>query len=472
MEHPPARRYAGCATRARRNPLTDTPAEFIPPFPPRHPEKLPAWKLFMRARRNMLTLFSERSFAARHIRARMLRREFHLFNTPAAIHSVMVAQNDAFERKTPQMRHALEPLVGDGLIISDGLVWKERRRVVQAVTRPARMPALTPVMTGVAEETLAAWRTLPEGHRLDVMEEMGRFAAQTVTRAAFGLALGRDSAARVVAAFAAYQARIGNLDFASLLGLPDVLPRLNALLRWREVREIHGVVEGLIADVLDHGRGEDSLIAAMAEAPGMTREGFRNEALTLFLAGHETTANVMSWCWYLLSQAPWAEARLREEASAVLGGRAAGFDDLARLPYTRAVVEETLRLYPPIPILAREAQQDTEVEGIAVRRGSMVMVSPWVMHRHRAHWEAPDAFRPERFLPGAPPPVRHSYLPFSLGPRVCTGVQFGLYEAMICLASLAQHIRLRAEPGHVVMPVSRLTLRPGTSLPMRIAHLR
>jgi cytochrome P450 len=426
------------------------------------------WKLFLRARRNMLGIWSEASFDSAHIALRVLSRRVFVFNMPDAIQSVMIGQPEVFERKSPQMRHALEPLLGDGLLISDGLVWKERRRVVQSVTHPSRIASLTPVMTAVAEEYRDAWGALPDGAEVDMLEEMGRFTAEVIGRTIFGTAVGRRATSTVVEAFARYQARISNTDLTSMLGLPDWTPRLDGFLRRGEVQRIHRVVDGLIAEVLEAAGGELSLVAGMASHPGMTREAFRNEAITIFMAGHETTANVMTWVWYLLSQADWAEAALHEELARVLGGRAPVYEDLANLPYTRAVVEETLRLYPPIPMLAREAASDTEVTGVAVPRGSIVIVSPWVVHRHRAHWQDPDAFRPERFLPGAPAPIRFTYLPFALGPRICTGQHFGLYEAMIAVATLAQHFRPRLRPGHVAQAISRLSLRPGEHLPMHL----
>ena len=134
------------------------------------------------------------------------------------------------------------------------------------------------------------------------------------------------------------------------------------------------------------------------------------------------------------------------------------------------MVEEALRLYPPIPLLAREAQATAQLPGLTVQKGALAIVSPWLVHRHRDHWEAPDEFRPERFLPSAPPPPRHAYLPFSLGPRVCTGAHFGLHEATVALATLAGRFRLRAIPGRRAFPVARLTLRPGDSLPLALEH--
>ena len=186
------------------------------------------------------------------------------------------------------------------------------------------------------------------------------------------------------------------------------------------------------------------------------------------MAGHETTANTLAWVWYLLSQVPEAATRVAAEARAALGGRPATLTDLPALRFTQAVIEETLRLYPPVPVLAREASAEITLAGRTLPRGSLVLVVPWLLHRNPKLWPEPDTFRPERFLDGTPP--RYGYIPFSIGPRVCTGQQFGLTEAVLCLATLAQHVRLELRPGHVVVPISRLTLRPGAELPMQIRH--
>ncbi|WP_309139469.1 cytochrome P450 [Siccirubricoccus sp. G192] len=293
-----------------------------------------------------------------------------------------------------------------------------------------------------------------------------------ICRSVFGRTLGGDAARQVVGAFARYQRGSGVGGLLSLLGLPGGIGARARAWRLRgEVARIHAVLDRLVAAALAPGAAP-SLIRAMAEAalPGsgepLSPLAFRNEAATLFLAGHETTASTMAWAWFLLSQAPGAAARLRAEADAVLQGRAARFEDLPALPFARAVVEETLRLYPPIPLLARQAQQEVELAGRRVPKGAVVMAVPWLLHRHRALWEQPDHFRPERFLPGAPPRPRHAYIPFSLGPRVCTGAHFALAEAMICLATLAQRFAPRLAPGARVFPVCRLTLKPGETLPM------
>jgi cytochrome P450 len=197
----------------------------------------------------------------------------------------------------------------------------------------------------------------------------------------------------------------------------------------------------------------------------------RNEAAVIFMAGHETTANSLAWTWYLLSQAPEVEERLHTELAEVLGGRPPTLDDVPKLIYTRAVFEETVRLYPPVPLLARQALRDETIRGRPVPEGSLVMVVPWLLHRHRKFWGKPDHYIPQRFLPeNSQFRVRHAYLPFSVGPRICAGAAFGLTEAILCIATLAQRARLRLAPDAVVAPVCRLTLRPGDDLRMFVEY--
>lgn len=440
-------------------------ADFVPPFPFRSTVRQSLLTNIRKFRRNMLEVWLAGHYSADFFAFRMLRRTVFVCNSPQTVRQAFVENGQAFERKSPQMRHALEPLLGDGLFVSDGLVWKERRRAVAPVTHVSRLAGLTPVMSDVAGECSARWAALPEGAEIDALEEMAEMTAEIICRTLFGRTLGQEAARTVVRAFTGYQARIGQTALGAMLRLPEWWPRFLGIGVRGEVRRIHAVLDRLIANVLAE-TDEPSLVRAMAERGAMDPTALRNEAATLFMAGHETTANTLAWCWYLLSQAPWVEARLAEEARAVLGGRVADHGDVEHLPYARAVIEEALRLYPPVPVLAREAMEPAMIAGRNIPVGSLVLVIPWLLHRNPKLWEAPDAFRPERFL--GPPPQRYSYVPFSLGARVCTGQQFGLTEAVICLATLAQRFRLELRPGHAVMPVSRLTLRPGESLPMRV----
>jgi cytochrome P450 len=187
------------------------------------------------------------------------------------------------------------------------------------------------------------------------------------------------------------------------------------------------------------------------------------------MAGHETTANSLAWCWYLLSQAPDVEAKLHRELDSVLGGRTPTLADVPKLIYTRAVFDEALRLYPPVPILPREAVKDENFKGVHIEKGSLVLVVPWLLHRHKRLWDKPDHFIPERFLgENAKGISKFAYIPFSIGPRICAGMSVGLTEALLCLATLAQAFELRLQPGYEVMPLCRLTTRPAGGLPMTI----
>jgi cytochrome P450 len=186
------------------------------------------------------------------------------------------------------------------------------------------------------------------------------------------------------------------------------------------------------------------------------------------MAGHETTANALSWDWYLLDGCERSREKMYAEIDSVLQGRAPGFQDVANLPFTRAVFEETLRLYPPVPILSRQARAEDEIRGTKIKPGTIMLAVPWLLHRHEREWQAPEAFWPERFLPGTARPDKFLYIPFSVGPRVCLGLRFGLTEGVLCLATLAQRYRLRLPQDHKVEIECRLTLRPRGGLPMRL----
>jgi cytochrome P450 len=188
----------------------------------------------------------------------------------------------------------------------------------------------------------------------------------------------------------------------------------------------------------------------------------------LLMAGHETTANTLAWAWYLLSQDDATWRRLTQEVD-VLADAPASLQDVQHLTFTRAVIDETLRLYPPVPLQARRSAEARRIADRDVPANSIILLVPWLLHRHRLYWDQPDTFLPERFLPdGNGVPHRYAYVPFSIGPRICTGAAFALTETVLCLATLARQFRPVLRQGHEVMPVCRLSLRPGTSLPMQM----
>ena len=444
---------------------------FLPPYPPRPTTKLPVLELLRRGRRNLLAIFDERAFSQQMMVVQVLSRKVFICNSPDTVRHAFVTGNAAFERKSPQMRNALRPLLGDGLFISDGETWRARRRIVGPIIHGSRMPDFAPLMVEAAVECRDRWAMQD---RVDALSEMAHLTAEIICRTIFGRALGREAASEVVQGFAEYQRVVGQIDILSLIGVPEWFPRLpNPALR-HSVQRIGRTLDDIIAAYRARAAdAEPSVIGMLLDAKDETgaplsNEALRNEAAVIFMAGHETTANCLAWAWYLLSQAPEVEAALHAELDTVLEGRVPQPADLPRLPYTRAVIDEVLRLYPPVPVLAREASETEALRGRRVPAGSLVMVVPWLLHRHRGYWDRPDHFIPERFMPGAVPPDKFVYVPFSTGPRVCAGLTFALTEAVLCLAVLAQRFSLRLLPDAAIEPVCRLTLRPGDQVPMSV----
>ncbi len=452
--------------------------DYVPPYPARPREPLSPLAALATARRNFLAVFEEKCFEYRFFSARVLNQQLSVCNSPDSVSQAFIAMHDSFERKTPQMRHALAPLLGDGLFISDGETWTQRRRIVAPIVHASRLQHFTPVMVNAAAETAERWSRLPASAPIDALREMATLTAQIICRAVFGPDLGREHAAAIVAAFSEYQRLVGQIDLINLLGLPDWVPRYHSWRVRRAARRIHDVLDHIIRQCEDRrASGEEAMIRLLLDArdpetgEALGRAALRNEAAVIFMAGHETTANSLAWTWFLLSQAPAAEERLHAELDEVLGGRLPVLEDVPRLAFTRAVFEEAIRLYPPVPLLGRQVLHDEVIRNRPVPAGSLLVVIPWLLHRHKHLWEKPDHFVPERFLPeNAGARQRYSYIPFSVGPRVCVGQAFGLTEAVLCVAILAQRVRLRLAPGAVVEPVCRLTLRPGDTLPMLIEH--
>lgn len=451
---------------------------FVPPFPPRLPAPPSTLKRLLIARRDFLEMWEDEAFDLEFSHSRMFLRQTFLCNSPESVQFAFSQKNASFQRKSPQMRYALAPLLGDGLFISDGATWKTRRKIVAPIVHISKVPEFAPVMVEAATEMRERWGATAQGATIDVLAESAKLTAEIICRTLFGRKLGEDYAGQIVRGFSNYQRAIGQIDLISFLGLPDWFPRWQSRRVHHNVEQIHAVLDEVVASARARaGMGEPSVINHLFEARDengapLDKEALRNEIAVLFMAGHETTANTLAWTWYLLSQAPEVEAKLHAELDSVLGDRPAGIADVPQLVYTRAILDEALRLYPPVPILPREAVQNEEFHGVRIPKGSLLFVVPWLLHRHRKLWELPDHFIPERFLPeNAAKISKFAYVPFSIGPRICAGANFGLTEAILCLATLAQKFQLRLKPGHVVKPVCRLTLRPESGLPMTV-HAR
>ncbi|MCF3933894.1 cytochrome P450 [Acuticoccus sp. M5D2P5] len=436
---------------------------------------------------DILRPFEAQAFKRPMTYRRILTRDVFVANSPEHVRDAFVTQHEAFQRKTPQMRSALAPLVGDGLFVSDGDLWKKRRLAIAPIVHTRHMRSFYPIMLEAALEWREHWAKEVDSGPVDILNEMGLLTAEIIARSVFGQRVGRKYTNDIVTNFARYQKYVGQTAIADMVHLPNWVPRFQRPEVGKSAGRIHTIIDQIMDEIIrdreaDAASGITSeeqqrcprhaMISQLFDAqedgkPAFDREAIRNEAMILFMAGHETTANTLAWVFYLLSQAEWARDKLDEEHRQVLGGRAPTYEDLGKLVYTRAVIEETLRLYPPVPLLGREAVCPGKLGDREVSEGSIVLVAPWLLHRNPNLWDRPDDFIPERFL-GEKRPGKYQYVPFSIGPRVCPGMQFALNEAITCLAVLRQAFDLRLVPGTRVHPSTRLTLRPGETLPMTV----
>jgi cytochrome P450 len=448
---------------------------FVPPYPKRHKQNISPLKSLLLARRDLLSIWTEDSFELELMSQKILKQHVFIANSPDLVKEIFVTRHQNYERKSPQMRRALEPLLGDGLFISDGETWAQRRKMQTHLFNAAHIKRYSTTMIDTTEEMVENWAKTTTGESLLVLPEMAKLTAEIISRALFGEKMGAEYASEVVDAFSDYQASVSQMAIPNFLGLPDWFPMIGSK-RGRinsSAKRIHDIVDRIIEKAALDPKQDTiatELLAANKAGENINKEQIRNEMIVLFMAGHETTANTLAWFWYLVSQSPTVEKKLHEELDNVLNGALPTYEDVPKLVYTRAILEETMRLYPPVPLLSRQAKHEDVLRNKTIPAGSIMIISPWLIHRHKRYWDKPDHFIPERFMPGAKKPIKFTYLPFSLGPRVCIGKSFGLTESILCTAILAQKYRLTLPQGEKVTHECRLTLRPKGKLPMTLVH--
>jgi len=434
----------------------------------RAPGLVRAWRLH----KNSLAAWSDDAFREDFIETRMLFRRVLVANAPAAVKHVLLDRADNYV-KSFIARQLLKPL-GEGLLTSEGETWRRQRRTMAPAFHPKRLEGFAPAMVEAALDMLQAWQGHGRGAVRDIAEEMARLTLDIITRTMFSSDI-RERVDEVRDAVRDYQRLGGRPALFDLLGLPRWLPRLEA----RRIAGAERVLDEIIYGIIERRRREversDDLLGLLLAArdeetgEGMGDRELRDQIATIFTAGHETTANALAWTWYLVSLHPAVEERLEAELEAVLGARPPRYDDIAHLSYTRMVIEEAMRLYPPAHTMSREALADDEIEGHLVPKGSSVVISPWLIHRHEKLWERPLVFDPERMAPERLARVpRYAYIPFGGGPRICIGAGFAMQEAVLIVAAVAQRFRLRLAPDHEVEPLGLITLRPKGGLPMRL----
>jgi cytochrome P450 len=438
--------------------------------PPRFRGRMPLRRFLRTLRDSSVATYGEDMFEQAMLERRVLWQRYLIVNAPRGIQRVLLDNADNYV-KSRVARRLLEPGIGRGLLTSEGEAWRRQRRIMAPAFDHRSLMSYAPVMTDATAALLARWDRLANGVALDIAVDMMRLTLKIIARTMFS-ADAEDVGPIVEEAVGRYQREVrpGLLD---LLNLPDWWPRRGPR-RWSHIFDrLDAVIDRLMRRETSAGGDGKDLLARLLEARDaetgrvMDPKEVRDQVVTIFMAGHETTALALTWTWYLLSQHPTEEAKVHAELERALGGRTPRFEDLAQLRYTRMVLEESMRLYPPAHTISREALAEDEIEGHRVRSGSVVSIVPWVIHRHRTLWDHPDAFDPERFAPErAATRPRFAYIPFGGGPRICIGAGFAMTEAMIILAMVGQRYRLRLAPDAVVEPIGLITLRPRNGLPM------
>jgi cytochrome P450 len=382
----------------------------------------------------------------------------YFINHPDLIEDVLV--NHARKFHKGRVLQANKNVFGAGLLTSEGNFWLRQRRLAQPAFHRARIATYAETMVRYTARALESWQS---GEERDIHQEMMHITLHIVGKTLFDADVTAD--ARDVGESLELLMEL-SADFGKSILIPSWVPTPGNLRKARAIKRLDKIIYRIIDERRKSGHDAGDLLSMLLAAQDedglrMTDKQLRDESITLFLAGHETTANALSWTWWLLAQNPAVEKKFHAEIDAVLGGKAPTLEDVPKLKYTELVLTESMRLYPPAWGTARVAIEDHELGGYKVRKGTGVSLSQYVMHRDPRWYDAPEEFRPERWEDGLAKRLpRFAYFPFGGGPRQCIGNNFALMEATLVLATIAQRYRFRLVQGHPVVPLPSITLRP------------
>ncbi len=421
-------------------------------------------------RRDRLAFFED---AARNhgdiVLGRLGPRPILLLNHPDFVEEVLVTQNRRFHKHFALKR--TRRTLGKGLLTSEGDFWRGQRKLVQPAFHRERIAGYARIMTQYAERMTSGWS---DGQTRDIHDDMMGLTLEIVAKCLFdadihGQAAGASEAMTTL--MHTFTARVGRI-FAPPHWIPVPLNRRLE----RAIRRLEEILFAIIAERRKGGDDRGDLLSMLLQAQdeesgrGMSDRQLRDELMTLFMAGHETTAGALAWTWALLSRNPEAEAKLHAELDSVLGGRTPTFEDLPKLIYTGAVVNESMRIFPPVWVVGREAIEPFEVGGHRFPAGMTAYMPHWVIHRDPRWFNEPLSFQPERWLDGRLESMhRYAYFPFGGGPRICVGNNFALMEASLVVATIAQRFRPRLTPDARIAPLATMTLRPEHGVPVMLS---
>ncbi|MBR0755762.1 cytochrome P450 [Bradyrhizobium jicamae] len=445
--------------------MTVTRHPLVPPAPPRAPDNMTAFGRMRAIRHSPIESWGQRAYEDDIVQGRFFGRSSFILNTPDAIRHVLVDNYENYVRTRAGIR-VLRPILGEGLLIAEGRAWKHQRRTLSPAFTPRAVTTLEPYMITATDETIAKLKTASNGP-VDLREAMQRMTLEIAGRTMFSFGMDRHGAALrdFVMEYGETLARPHMLDLLLPLNWPSPQDFRRARFRKRWT----AFVGQLMAERRAAGKDADAPARDLFDLMGAARDPetgaafndaqLGDEVATMILAGHETTATALFWALYLLALDPATQEQLAAEVRSVT---ASGALELERLKFTRAVIDETMRLYPPAFLIARAAAGPDTIAGRPVRTGDVILIAPWLLHRHEKLWRDPNAFVPQRFMTGTPPD-RFAYLPFGVGARVCIGAHFALVEATLALAKLIGAFRVALADKEPVLPIGVVTTQPNRS---------
>jgi len=452
----------------------DVPAArqpLVPPSPPRAPDDMTAFGRMLAMRVSPIGTWGRRAYEEDVVQGRFVGRSSFILNAPDAIRRVLVDNYENYTR-TPAGLRVLRPMLGQGLLIAEGRAWKHQRRTLAPAFTPRAVAALVPHMIAATDETVAKLRARSNAP-VDLRETMQRMTLEIAGRTMFSFGMDRHGAA-LRDFVMEYGERLARPHFLDLL-LPLNWPSPQDFARARFRKRWTAFVAMLMAERRAAGKNENApprdLFDLMNEArdpetgAAFSDEQLGDEVATMILAGHETTATALFWALYLLALDPETQEQLAAEVRDV---NASGAIEIERLKFPRAVIDETMRLYPPAFLIARAAAGPDTIAGLPVKKHDVILIAPWLLHRHEKLWRDPNAFVPSRFMTGTPPD-RFAYLPFGVGARVCIGAHFALVEATLALARLIGAFRVALVDKEPVLPIGVVTTQPDRSPKFAIA---
>ena len=440
------------------------PAPLVPPSPPRAPPTMGPIGRMVAMRTSAIATWGQRAYEEDAIQGRFFGRGSFILNTPDAIRHVLVDNWENYTR-TPVGLRVLRPMLGQGLLIAEGRAWKHQRRTLAPAFTPRAVSTLVPHMIEATDEAIAKLDAVSNAP-VDLREAMQRMTLEIAGRTMFSFGMERHGA-ELRAFVNEYGTRLASPHFLDLL-LPLSWPTPQDFARARFRKRWTKFVAMLMAERRAAGKNDnaplrdlfDLMDAARDPETGQafTDEQLGDEVATMILAGHETTGTALFWALYLLALDPATQEQVAAEVR-----DAGGVLDIDRLKFTRAVLDETMRLYPPAFLIARAAAGPDKIGDLAIEKGDVILMAPWLLHRHEKLWQNPNAFIPTRFMPPAPAPDRFAYLPFGVGARVCIGAHFALVEATLALAKVIGAFRVTLLDKAPVMPIGVVTTQPDRS---------